>query len=139
MSTIDNAIARLQALALASTSVDIGTAPNAPIEDATDLPMSIAHLSSGEVAMHSSINFLFPVISVDFHFDITSLTQAYTQINSIAQEYGQRLAGDPTLNSTVDTIVFPVPFTVEPMTYDSVPTLMLRFDVTIKTMENPIT
>lgn len=136
--TILSAIQRLQVLALASDA-DMKIAPDTPIEDASALPMSIAHLAEGEGTASNSTTLRFePVINVDFHFNRTWLKQAYTQIDNVALAYMARLAGDPTLAGAVDTIQFPVSFTVGAVEYDKVTTMMLRFSVPVKTLETPI-
>ena len=140
MSSIDTAITRLQALALSSTDLTIRAAPSYPVSDAGVLPIAIAHLVSGEAqAISADLFEVFPTVNVDFHFSRISFKQAYTEIDACAVEYLRRLAGDPTLNGAVDTIVFPVTFTVVPTQWDSIETQMLTFSIRIKTLENPIT
>lgn len=102
---IDNAVARLQDLSQACTSVTIKSAPDYPVENAEPAPFSIAHLASatGIVQSAGMLKFL-PVVNVDFYFSRINLKQAYQQLNSVALEFTQRLAGDPTLNGTISTI-----------------------------------
>ena len=64
---------------------------------------------------------------------------AYTQINLIIPEFLERLAGDPTLGATVETIVFPVSFEVSPVQWNTIPTQMVSFTVPVKYRESPIT
>ena len=138
MSAIDNAIARIQDIALASTDLSIKNAPDYPVSSATALPLVVTHLSSGEgdpIADWFEGRFN---VSVDFHFSRTSLKQAYTQIDACAPEFMRRLAADPTLNSTVQTIIFPISFEVVPTQWDSVATQMLSFTIPIKTKETKI-
>ena len=140
MSSIDDAIERLQDLALASTDLTIRAAPDYPVSDAGVLPIAIAHLTSGNGSpMEASTLLLFPTISVDFHFSRLSLKQAYTEIDACAAEYMRRLAGDPILDASVDTIVFPVTFTIQATQWDSIATQMLSFSVPVKVLETPIT
>ena len=62
--SIDNAIARLQDLAAACTSLTIKSAPDYPIENADPFPFSAAYISSGEFkATNANTTHLFPVIS----------------------------------------------------------------------------
>lgn len=139
MSAIDNAIERLQDLALASTDLTIRAAPDYPVSDAGVLPISIAWLASGEGNCIATALEFFPTVNVDFHFSILSLKDAYTKVNACAAEFARRLAGDPTLDGSVDTIRFPVSFSVVPTQWDQVSTLMLRFSIPLKTLETPIT
>jgi hypothetical protein len=138
---IDDAINRLQHLALRCTSVRIKSAPDFPVEDAGMLPLSIAHAVQGEITVGdaSTVGFVPCTISVDFYFNRVSMKQAYEQIDAIIDEYGRRLAGDPTLNGKVDTIIFPVPYSVRPATWDKVATQMLQFLVSVKVLDTPQT
>ena len=137
MSVIDSAIARLQDLAQACTNIQ--HAPDYPIEDATALPLVITHITGGDMTvLNASTVQLNPIISVDFHFARVNIKDAYQRIDTIIPEYLQRLGGDPTLNGTVDTIQFPVPFVVQPAQWDNVITQMVSFTVQLKTLEVPI-
>lgn len=133
---IDSAVARLQDLSQACTSVTIKSAPDYPVENAEPAPFSIAHFSSGSGETQGSGMFKFlPVINVDFYFSAISIKQAYQQLNLIALEYFQRLGGDPTLNGTVSTIDFDAGVTIEDigtLEWGSVPFHVLRFSIPIK-------
>ena len=132
--SIATAITRLQALALACT--DIKAAPSTPVEDAGVLPISIAHLTAGQFSADDATAYRgLHVINVDFHFARMSMKDAYTRIDRLIQEYAGRLAGDPRLANAVDTIVFPVPYSVSAVQWDSVATQMVSFQVTIKIRE----
>lgn len=138
MSVIDNAIQRLQVLALASSS-DIRSAPDYPVDDAKNLPLVITHIANGEGTAVNATDCQFePVISVDFHFSRVILKDAYQKIDALIPAFIQRLAGDPTLNGTIDTIQFPVSFEVLPAEWDRVTTEMARFTIPVKTLETPI-
>lgn len=140
--TVLAAIQRLQyhALNCSSGTVTIRRAPDHPVEDAGVLPMSIAHLSSGQGIANNATTLQFmPVVNVDFHFPRESLTLAYKNADEVALTFSQRLAGDPNLNGTVDTVVFPFTFEVGVVDYDEIQTMMLRFSVPLKTLETPTT
>lgn len=142
MSVIDNAISRLQELAIISGSSDnpIKFAPSTPVEDASVLPMAIAHLISGQTSNDNASTVRFqPTVAVDFHFSRLNMGRAYTDIDYTAVQFAKLLGGDPTLNGTIDTINFPVPFNISPAQWDKVTTQMLRFEVQFKTLENPAT
>lgn len=140
MSEIDNAISKLQDHILACTSVTVRNAPDYPVSDAGMLPIAIAHLTGGTTTAVSATQVKFLVtVNVDVHFARNVLKDAYGKIDKIAIEYIQRLAGDPTLGGTVDTIVFPVEFTVTPTQWDAVATQMISFTVTFKELSIPIT
>lgn len=132
-SEIDNAVQRLQALALSSTDVTIKAAPNYPIEDANILPLAIGYIASGQSVEESAdTNRMILQLKVDVHFSRVSIVEAYKKINAFIPEYLKRLGGDPTLNSTVDTIVYPVTFDVLPMLYNTIPTQAVSFTVPVK-------
>src|SRR5690606_23665300 len=100
-------------------------APSYPTEDASVLPLAIAYIANGTgSADDASTARLLLTVNVDFHVNRMSMKSAYTQLNNIIPEYLRRLAGDPTLNAKVDTIVFPVSFTVMPAQWDKVVTQM---------------
>jgi hypothetical protein len=148
--SVDSAIARLQDISQALTGVTIKSAPDYPIENEEPLPMSVAYLSGGsyEAVNKTTIKYL-PKVNVEFHFSRINLKQAYQQINSVALEFSQRLQGDPTLNTTVQTIYGAgddsIPFSVRPFiwrestkTTSAFATQMLLFEITLKTLESPI-
>jgi len=141
--SLDNAIARIQDIALALTSVSVRSAPDYPIEDASALPMAISYLSGGNFqATNASLHHNFPIIAVEYHFSRVKLSQAYQQINAVALEFPQKLAGDPTLNGTVTTIVFGaeslINYIVRPFDFGKVQTQMLLFSIPIKLLRTPL-
>ena len=142
MPTIDSAVARLQDLAQACTSVVIKTAPDFPVDVAPQLPACITHFVNGAGWVNARTLQFMPVVSVDFLFSRTNLKQAYQQSDAVAAEFMQRLAGDPTLNGTVDTIQIsrdaPVTFEVSPTEWGGVVLHMLSFKVAFKTLESPL-
>lgn len=134
--SIDDAIARLQDLSLACTSVKIKSAPDYPVENAEPAPFSIAHLQSGLVTTEGSgmLKFL-GVAHVDFYFSMVNLKQAYQQLDLIALEYMQRIGGDPTLNGKVSTIDYGAGVSCEDagaVAWGSVEFHMLRFSIPFK-------
>lgn len=142
MSVIDSAILRLQELAIAASSSDVTIkyAPDYPVDDATVLPLSIAHVISGQATAVSKTDLqLEPVVAVDFHHNRTSLKQAYKEIDAVILNFTKLLAGDPSLNDTIDTIQFPVTYEVVPAEWDRVVTQMCRFTIPFKTLETPAT
>jgi len=144
MSVIDTAIARLQALALTSGTTDgtvtVNFAPNYPVEDSSVLPMAITHIISGTASLDNATTLRFqPTVAVDFLFSRLNLKQAYTEINTVAVNFAKLLGGDPTLNSSVDTINFPVQMTTSPVEFNKVILELLRFEIPLKTLETPTT
>jgi hypothetical protein len=140
LSIIDDAVVKLQTHALALSTVTVRAAPSYPVEDAAVLPLAIAHIVEGSgQADEATTARLLLTVGVDFHVNRTTMKGAYTAIDLIIPEFLKRLAGDPTLGATVDTIVFPVTFTVTPAQWDSVVTQAVFFRVPLKFREDPIT
>lgn len=139
MNAIDNALARLQTIALACTTVSVKLAPAFPVSDASMLPLSIAHLveGSGQADDAASVRLLVTA-NVDVHFSRQNMKEAYQKSDAFAVEYLRRLSGDPTLGGTIDTIIFPVTFGVSPADWGSVQTHMLSFTVQFKELTTPI-
>ena len=139
MSVVDDAIQRLQAIALSCTDTEVRHAPDYPIEDATALPLCIAHIVSGSGnAPNATMAHLEFVVSVDVHFARVNIKDAYTRIDKFIPEYLRRLAKDPTLDGSIDTIQLPVKFNVQPAQRDAITTQIVSYDVPIKTLEPPI-
>jgi hypothetical protein len=138
MSIIDNAVVKLQAHALALTTEEIRSAPAKPVESADVLPLAIAYIAEGTAQAddYTSARLLLTV-NVDFHVSRTRMKAAYTQLNNIIPEYLKRLAGDPTLGGTVDTINYPVTFKVGPAMWDAITTQMVSFSIVLKFIETP--
>lgn len=138
MSVIDDAIAALQDHVLACTTILVKKAPDHPIDSATMLPLSIAHIVSGQFQADnaSTVRSLFH-LSVDVHFQRMVIAETYRSIDKFIVEYIQRLGGDPTLGGAVDTIVFPVMFNITPTQWDNIETQMVSFDIQVKTLLSP--
>lgn len=137
MSVIDDAIKKLQAHALACTSTTIKAAPDYPPEDASILPLAITYIAEGTGrADNATTARLLFTVNVDIHFSRVTLKSAYTQLNAIIPEYLERLAADPTLGGTVETINFPISFRVVPAEWGSLVTSMVQFQIPLKFMES---
>src|SRR3990167_11423168 len=94
---IDNAIARLQNIAAACTSVTFKSAPDYPVDNVEPFPCSVCYIGGGQfVLTNATIHHNFPTINLELHFSRVNLKQAYQQIDAIALEFPKRLAGDPT-------------------------------------------
>jgi hypothetical protein len=77
---------------------------------------------------------------VDFYTNVQILKDAFQKSDDFVMEFPRRLAGDPTLNGTVDTITFPV-LVSEPTRreWNGVPFLFRRITVPVKILDTPIT
>ena len=144
---IDNAIARIQNIAAAlSTIPPTGTTMHAeadyPTEAAQPFPLCVSYLAAGRFrAPNATIHHNFPVIKIELHFSRVNLKQAYQQINAAALEFPKRLAADPTLDGTVQTIVFgqesEIEYGVRPFEYGTIKSQMLEFDIPLKLLQAP--
>lgn len=133
MSEIDGAIQRIQEIVLSSSDTTIKAAPNYPIDDANILPLSIAYIASGQsTADDAGAMRMMLTLKVDIHFSRVSIVEAYKQISKFIPEFLKRLAGDPTLNGNVDTIVYPVTFEVVPMQYNAIITQAVSISIPVK-------
>lgn len=137
MSIIDDAIVKLQTHALALTTVDIKGAPSQPLESASKLPLSIVHIVEGTAqADDATTTRMLLTVNMDIHFNRNILKLTYENINKVVPELLKRLGGDPTLGSTVDTIVYPIQVSVAPAQWDQVLTQMVTFRITLKYRED---
>lgn len=144
MSIIDNAIARIQDIAQACTTVTIKSAPDYPIENADPFPMSIVFVSNiSTMATNASTVTMFPVLSMEIHFSRVNLKDTYQKLNEIMIEFPRRIAGDPTLGGAVDTVIMSgderLEGTVTPFDWGKVQSEMLKFNIKFKTLQTPIT
>lgn len=136
--SLTGAIQRLQSLALQS-SPDLRAAPDYPVDDASVLPLCIAYLKSGTGQPDDSTNTrLLYTIGVDFHVSRISLKNAYSQLATFCVNFHLRLAGDPTLNSNVETVDFPAGFTVVPTQWNRIQTIAASFDIPVKMFSAPL-
>jgi hypothetical protein len=140
MSVIDDAIVKIQTHALAITAEEVRSAPSKPVESANVLPLAITYIAEGTAQANDVTTCqLLYTINTDFHVRRDIMKAAYTQLDNIIPEFCQRLAGDPTLGGTVDTIVFPISFSVGPAQWDAVVTQMASFSIPIKILTTPTT
>lgn len=140
--TIDNAVAELQRIVSEITDVTIKSFPEYPIENADPFPFSAAYLSTGEAEFtNASMTKIFPVLTLELHFNRTKLADAYKKINAVAIELPCRLAKDPTLAGTVSTIIATkeqrMTWEVVPFEYGAVKSQMLKFNIPFKTLQTP--
>lgn len=150
MSDIDSAVAKLQDHVQACTTVAFKSAPDYPVENAEPFPCSICFIGTETVHFtNATILHIFPALFLELHFSRVNLKQAYQQINAIAIELPQRLAADPTLGGTVQTIVAtqdqPLSGEVRPFQWTPqgvtpiIVSQMLKFVIPIKLLKAPTT
>jgi len=136
MSIVDTTIQRIQTIAKATTfetGRTINNAPDYPTDDTSILPLVITHIAGGNITQVNATDTKFIAnIETQIHFDRGTLRLTYQKIDTLIPDFIQRLGGDPTLNSSISTIIFPVTFTVESADWDSVITQMIRFTIPVK-------
>ena len=142
MSLIDDAIVKIQTIPLPcqynSSGDTVRSAPSYPAESADVMPLAITYIAEGSAqADDVTTARLLYTINTDFHVSRISMKSAYSQLDTIIPDFCRRLAGDPTLTATVDTIVFPVTFTVGPAQCDAAVTQMASFQIPIKIISTP--
>ena len=139
MSKIDDAIARIQDIVLSSTDLTIKAAPDWPTESLSMMPLAITHIGSGSGSQDNATTTRFVLnLKTDVYFDVHVLKLAYQSIDKFIPEFIKRLGGDPTLNGTVQNIVFPIEFVVEGSEFNTVPAILVSFNIPVKVLENPI-
>lgn len=149
MSAIDNAIAKLQDHVQACTTVAFKSAQDYPTDNVEPFPCSVAFIGGGQFNFtNATVHINFPVISLELHFSRVNLKQAYQQIDAIAIELPKRLAKDPTLGGTIDTIIAsrdnPITYEVRPFQWTPqgvtpiITSQMLKFNIPVKTLQAPI-
>lgn len=147
---IDNAIARVQNIVAAMTSVTFKSAPDYPTDNIEPFPCSICYIGGGQfMATNATIHHNFPMLNIEFHFSRVNLKQTYQQINAVALEFPKRIVADPTLDATVDTVIMtrdqPITYTVRPFQWSPpnvtpvITSQMLLFSIPIKTLQAPQT
>ena len=77
-------------------------------------------------------------LEVDIHVNRVTLKGAYDQINTIIPLFLRRLAGDPTLNGSVVTIIYPVTFEILSAEWNRENTLVAAFTIPVKFREDTI-
>ena len=63
------------------------------------------------------------------HFSRVSIKYSYQLISEFIPQFIKRIAGDPTLNSTVDTVIFPVSWSIGAAQFNAVETIFIRFEI----------
>ena len=136
MSIIDTTIQRIQTIAKATTFETgrlVKNAPDYPTDDAAILPLVITHIAGGSITQINATDTKFIAnINSEFYFDRGTLRLTYQKIDTLIPDFIQRLGGDPTLNSSASTIIFPVTFTVEPADWDNIVTQRIVFTIPVK-------
>jgi hypothetical protein len=136
---IDSATARIQDIVLAMTGITIKSAPDYPIENADPFPFVASYAGDGTAtAVNATLLENFPALFVEFHLSRVNIKQMQQQINAVVYEFPARLAGDPTLAGYVDTINFPISYTVAPFNWGKVQSQRVLFTLPVKVKENPV-
>jgi hypothetical protein len=143
-SEIDNAVARLADIVLSMSTIAIKSAPDYMVENVEPCPFAAIYASGARVyATNSTVLHNYITIAVEFHLSRINIKQMQQQANAIMYEFPRRLAGDPTLNGTVETILFsadnPIEATSGPFEWQQVSTHRILFPVPVKFRPAPLT
>jgi len=134
--SIAGAIKQIQVLVKATettTGYKIREAPDAPIQSGAQLPISVVYITSANGgAEDATWNLVRYTLTVEVHFNATSLRNAYGQINEFAPALLRLLSGDPTLSGEVETIIYPIDLTVGASSFDTVPTIGVSLSIPVK-------
>jgi hypothetical protein len=141
---LDNAIARIQDIALATASVAIKSAPDYPVEVANALPGVLTYVTGGQFTLtNKTIHHNFVTVVSEFHFNRTNLAKAYEYIDAVILEFPKRLAGDPTLGGTITTIHAsadtPATYEVAQSQWGQIVTQVVAFTLRLKSLQAPVT
>jgi hypothetical protein len=143
-SEIDNAVARLADLALGMTTITLKSAPDYMVENVEPCPFAAIYASGARTyATNSTVLHNYVTIAVEFHLSRINIKAMQQQANAIMYEFPRRLAGDPTLNGTVETILFSVDSPIEATSgeflWKDISTHRIVFPVPVKFRPAPLT
>lgn len=132
--TLAGAVGRIQELVAQLTN--IRAAPAWPLENLDALPMAMSWPTGGEVGAGDDTYCKgIHRIRTEIYQSRVTLPQAVSTLAAYAESFPKILSGDPTLDGEVDTIVFPVSYTMQPIQFGSGTTVLaLVFETTVKIM-----
>ncbi len=133
--SLSGAIARLQYHA--GSLSGIKEAPAAPPESANEFPFAVAYPARGNWFNPAGWAKGLHTIFVEIHCARGILPTAVTQALAYVESFPNAVMNDPTLNSTVDTIILSeedggIPYTFGRLEWGGVQTIGMRFEVTVK-------
>lgn len=136
--TLTTAVARVQAIARQCTGVR--ASPAQPTESADVLPVAISWPENGTLTPNdATFTTGLHTIRCEMHASRDMLKDAVQKITGWAEQFPKHLAGDPTLDGAVDSIVFPVTYSVQSIQWGETPTLALVWQVPVKILAAPTT
>lgn len=136
--TLSAAVARVQAIAKQCTGMK--STPAQPTETVEVLPITISWPEDGTLTPNdATFTTGLHTIRCEMHVNRAMLRLAVQTLTGWAEQFPKLLAGDPTLDGAVDTIVFPVTYTVQSIQWDDTPTLALVWRVPVKILAAPTT
>jgi hypothetical protein len=131
MSTPQDAIARVQAVALGLSGVK--EAPQYAPESINQYPFALSYFQTGETTFEAGWMKAVYTLSCELHFSRQSLPTAIQKAAPYHNLMLAALQSDPTLNGTVDTIISPVAVSFGFLEYNGAATSIgWRFLITVK-------
>ncbi len=127
--TLAAAISNLQAKARAISGIK--EAPDSPPENAGQFPFAVTYPRNGQVddpGWRKGLHTIF----TEFHTSRVLLGSAITATMGYMDAFEDAIARDPRLGGTVDTIVFPIRYTFGRMEWNGIPTIGVRYEITVK-------
>lgn len=133
--SLSGAITRLQYHAGLLSGVK--EVPTSPPESANEFPFVVTYPARGKFFNPSGWSKGLHTIFVEIHCARVILPAAVTQALAYVEAYPNLIMNDPTLNSTVDTIILSeeddgIPYTFGRLEWGGVQTIGVRFEVTVK-------
>lgn len=127
---IDEATTQLQTYA---KSAGCKSAPAEPTEQMGIFPFAVSYPARGTFqADDASSGRDLHTIFTEVHVNRNLIVQAVDYAKTILEAFAQLIKQNPTLNGTVDTVVYPFIYTFGRLEWGSIQTIGFRFEITVK-------
>ena len=129
--SLDNAIKKIQAYA--ESLEDIQAAPAAPIESLSVYPYCVTYPATGTlkpeaVAAERDIHTIYSEI----HINPVLIAEAVPLAIRLLKDFGALLKASPTLDGTVDSIIYPIRYTFGRLEWSNETHIGFRFEIDLK-------
>jgi len=134
--SLTTAVSRVLAIGRQCTGVKIASSP----PDSLDvLPAVVAWPQSGSLSgMDATFSRGIHNIRCEMHVARDVLPTAIATLTGWAEQFPHLLAGDPTLDGAISTVVFPVTYDLLFVEWGGTPTLALAWTVPVKILGAPV-
>jgi len=128
--SLSGAISRIQVHA---KSAGAKSAPDKVTEQAGIFPFAVAYLARFTISVDDATSSRdIYTIFAELHIGRTNLGEAVSRGYTVLEALRPLLQGDPTLNSQVNTIVFPITGSFGRMEWNGVETVGFRLEIPVK-------